>query len=563
MSKFMKLVVTGESAGIVEVTIDNTSSDLTATFTYTPDSKIPMPKEMVFGYVDGLGKTHVLAMIKKENGQWTSMRTMAPNESSDFFMHPNVKPGEMLQKPNINHKITLVEGKIVTSYQNSEDIIHDENDVNTWVSALRDLQVKSIPKTESGAIDLTKAEHIAEGGTHVLYRFPNAPFVIKLMKHNPDPKELEELEKKYAVLYDCFDRDGKKRCIREQHVTLPVLLPGKKIQNAALSIVPYQKCFKSKVKFDFKMEPAELDPYLINHNKGLFDRANKALIYHDGSQYSFNLSDYVNIDERIGGILQRLDSDAQLREVMSEFLNHYREFYQKTNIILDTVGLENILFFKDEQGDWQFKIGSAIKHDTGKYTNELFTAMHAGNEVNLSIFFNFTHAYFSPANIRAANACAMKLGLAPVINDVIIHSQELFKIAQELSIGERMLAYARHGDFETVNEILQANKDHVNFNLRDFWAYPMIADEYIKQGQSPQNYLKTVSQFPVLLPEDEDDAKRVQGAKINITARLDVHNKKILLHKELQFFFFSHKQSQETTAKNDNSLSPETEFQQI
>ena len=393
----------------------------------------------------------------------------------------------------------------------------------------------SVPKTESGAIDLTKAVRIAEGGTHVLYRFPDAPFVIKLMKANPNPEELDELERKYAVLYDCFDQDGKQRCIRERHITHQVQLPGKEPQNASLSIVPYEKCFKSKVKFDFKMEPAELDPYLMDNNSELCDRVNKALINKDPTA-DFDLDYYAVIDPRIGDILTRLDDDPELRAIMIEFLDHYRDFYQKTNIILDAMGFENILFFKDESGDWQFKVGSAIKHDTGKYTTELFDELHEGKEVDLNKFYNFTHAYFSPANIRAVNVCAMKLGLDPVIHDVRIDPTVLLRISQELSVGERMLAYARHGDFEKMDRILQEHRGELSFNLRDFWAYSQIADEYIKHGQPPlalKNYLDTVSELPVILPENEDDAKRVQDLKTDMIDRKNMHDKKIILHQEL------------------------------
>ncbi len=397
------------------------------------------------------------------------------------------------------------------------------------------LDIGTVPKTGSGAIDLTKAERIAEGGTHVLYRFPDSPFVIKLMRQNPTPKELDELENKYAVLYDSFDKDGKQRCIREQHIIHQVLLPGKEPENAALSLVPYEKCFKAKIKFDFKMQPAELDPYLMEHNKELFDKANKSLTQQE-AESDFDPNDYVIIDDRIGAILQRLDSDPRLRDTMIEFLNHYRDFYQKTDIILDAMGFENILFFKDETGDWQFKVGSAIKHDTGKYTNELFHAMHAGNEVDLHGFVNFTHAFFSPANIRAVNVCAMKLGLEPVINDVTIDSKDLFKISQKLSIPKRMLAYAQHRDFEKMDQILQENKGQLSFNPGDSCTYSLIADEFIKHGQPPQalkNYLDTISELPVILPENKDDAKRVVDSKTDIIDRRNMHDKKIMLHQEL------------------------------
>ncbi|CZH50513.1 serine hydrolase [Legionella pneumophila serogroup 1] len=121
MPESIKLVVTGESAGIIEVVIDNTSSELTTTFIYTPNPETPTPKEMLLGYRDASGKGHMLSMTKEMNGQWIARRSMAPNESSDFFMHPDVKPGELTQKPNIINKIALSDGRIVTSvYENPE-----------------------------------------------------------------------------------------------------------------------------------------------------------------------------------------------------------------------------------------------------------------------------------------------------------------------------------------------------------------------------------------------------------------------------------------------------------
>ncbi|KTC92379.1 hypothetical protein OQJ15_11630 [Fluoribacter dumoffii] len=535
MPESIKLTVSGESAGTIEVIIDNppTASELTATFIYTPLPQTPVPKEMLFGFRDSFGKEHTMLMEQEEKGQWRARKSMSPYEITDFFMHPDVKPGELIPNPNIKNKIILAEGKIVTAIYEESMLVKQMPQEHLKIMALMD----SMPKLASGAIDLGKAERIAEGGTHVLYRFPDSPVVVKLMKQNPNPLELEELEKKYAVLYECFDKDGKNRCIREHHITLPVSLPGKDPQNAALSIVPYEECFQSKVKFDFKIEPAELDPYLTEHQKSLFDKSNKALIHKEDSGGQFEPKDYEVIDPRIGGILQRLDSDPQLREVMGEFLTHYRDFYQKTNIILDAMGWENILFYKDEQGDWQFKIGSAIKHDTGKYTNELFNALHSGMEVNLNDFFNLTHAYFSPANIRAVNVCAMKLGLAPVIHDVMIDSSDLFKVSHALSVPERMLAYARHGDFTKMEEILLDNEPQLHFSLRDFWAYALIADEYIKHGQPPKalkNYLDIVYKFPVASSENKAEVKQISDSKTAILDRKSLHEKKIMLHEELK-----------------------------
>jgi hypothetical protein len=192
--------------------------------------------------------------------------------------------------------VSLNDGRVIAALSNSGR--HDAHELEEAIR--RDIfssnALDSAQKTETGAIDLTKAVQIAEGGTHVLYRFPDAPFVLKLMKQNPNQKELDELERKYAVLYDCFDKDGKKRCIQEQHITHQVLLPGKEPYSAALSIVPYEKCFKAKTKFDFKMEPAELDPYLVEHHQELFSRANVVLV-NKNTRVDFNLNDYKTIDE--------------------------------------------------------------------------------------------------------------------------------------------------------------------------------------------------------------------------------------------------------------------------
>lgn len=394
--------------------------------------------------------------------------------------------------------------------------------------SLQYLNHESVPKTENGAIDLTKAERIAEGGTHVLYRFTDAPYVIKVMKDNPNVEALHELEKKYAILYECFDKDGKQRCIREKHTILPVLIPGKEAQNSAISIVPYEPCFTAEIKFDFKIEPAELDFYIMDQYNELLTKVTKTLINNEISAVDFALSDYATLDVRMGDILKRLDSDIKLREVMIEFLTHYRDFYQRTNIILDAMGYENILFFQDEHNEWQFKIGSVIKHDTGKYTQELFAAVRAGKDVDLTGFVNYTHAYFSPANIRAVNVCALKLNLAPVINDVKINAEDLIKVSQKAPIAERVLAYARHGDFVTVEKILQENREEFVFDLGNFWAYSKIEEEYIKHNQpfnALKNYLEMVSELPMILPESKQDSRRMQDAA-----------NKISMHKDLTFF---------------------------
>jgi hypothetical protein len=56
-----------------------------------------------------------------------------------------------------------------------------------------------------------------------------------------------------------------------------------------------------------------------------------------------------------------------------------------------------------------------------------------------------------------------------------------------------------------------------------FWAYPRIAEAYTKHEQPLGNlkkYLDSVSELPVVLPENKEDAKqRVQDTKLNMISR--------------------------------------------
>ncbi|MFJ1268245.1 hypothetical protein ACD661_06730 [Legionella lytica] len=61
------------------------------------------------------------------------------------------------------------------------------------------------------------------------------------------------------------------------------------------------------------------------------------------TKLGFSLNDYGLLDVRIGALLPRLDVDARLKKALSEFLEHYREFYQRINIIVDAMGAEDIL----------------------------------------------------------------------------------------------------------------------------------------------------------------------------------------------------------------------------
>lgn len=105
----------GESAGKVEVVIDKSQSGLVAIFTYRPEKGTEPPQKMLLGYRDVKGAGNMLSMEKQEDGSWMAKRDIKPNESSQFFMHPNVTAEEAPYRANIVGKISLAEGNLVES----------------------------------------------------------------------------------------------------------------------------------------------------------------------------------------------------------------------------------------------------------------------------------------------------------------------------------------------------------------------------------------------------------------------------------------------------------------
>jgi pimeloyl-ACP methyl ester carboxylesterase len=122
MPESIKIPVKGKSAGVVEIVISDSPSvgKVHATVTYLPKPGEEEPREMLFGYRDETGG-HMIGMNKSEDGHWIAEIEISPNASPDFFLHPNVKPGELRERPNIINKISLMDGRIVRStYENME-----------------------------------------------------------------------------------------------------------------------------------------------------------------------------------------------------------------------------------------------------------------------------------------------------------------------------------------------------------------------------------------------------------------------------------------------------------
>ena len=103
---------------------------------------------------------------------------------------------------------------------------------------------------------------------------------------------------------------------------------------------------------------------------------------------------------------------------MTEFLEHYHDFYQKQILFWIRWELKTFSFIKMSKGDWQFKM-ITIKHDTGGNTRKSYSKRFMKvNHLDLTEAGKLYSRLFSPANIKLS-MLVLKLGLNQFIVDVL------------------------------------------------------------------------------------------------------------------------------------------------
>ncbi len=204
--------------------------------------------------------------------------------------------------------------------------------------------LEQLPKIE-GAVDFSRLKKIGKGGTHDVYEYgEDSRCVVKIDRGVLDrvlqagggetlPENLAAQAESYLSqkngrneeLYGAF---GDENCMRE-------------------------KAMRAKVS--------------INTPKGIV-RVETVIVIQEKSDI-FSQEDTVDFSTTYEGKLSRdieetAKSDPSFRQKLVEFLTHFKEYFERTGKFIDLVGEKNVLFYRDENGQWQYKIGSVIKGDT-------------------------------------------------------------------------------------------------------------------------------------------------------------------------------------------------------
>lgn len=338
-----------------------------------------------------------------------------------------------------------------------------------------------------GAIDLSGLKKLGAGGTHVIYRSEKYPeLLLKVMYGTVDQdaallqQNLKKLDDQCRVLYETFEES---RCIIEKRSIQPIKENSSdKPHIAVVSVVSFDMCFESKEQYGFNVRSAEMDGNLIAQRRYLYQMVNKAFIGHEKPN-PYVTRNYPLLNKNFEKIFALLDTDESFRKAMREFLEKYKLFYEKTGILLDTIGLDNVLFYKVE-GVWQFKLGSVIKHDNGALTKQMLDEINREPAKAAQSFEAFTSIYFMPACIRALNACAEKVGLTRVVEDIKIDEKTIDALAVAhvyMLTRERIYNHLEYNKFEEALELyrqynLSNSSEDEGTRLRDtmgtcYWDY--------------------------------------------------------------------------------------------
>lgn len=399
-----------------------------------------------------------------------------------------------------------------------------------------------------GTINLSSLKKLGGGGTHDIYKSDKCPgLLLKVMRAtagNDDEllaKQIEKLRNQYAELYEIF---GESRCIIEKRSIQAVKSSEKAPQRVIVSVVSFDPCFESKEQWGFNVEPIEREGALISSKHYLYDKVNKSLLGNDETPSLYVMKNYPLLNKTFEKIFKLLETDKTLPGVMQEFLTKYKSFYKKTDILLDTIGYENVLFYNTSEG-WQFKLGSVIKHDTGVLTKNALEKIIRNPEIIKDSFENFTSIYFMPACIRALNACAEKVGMEKIIDDIIITNQTIDALAKmhlQTEKSTQACGYAKHGNFTKALELyLQYSPDEksdVNFDTQTRDIMGTLYLEHIKKGgkeksrDEVEGYLNILSDKRNKFPDFRQKivSEAIEGLKEKLLV-IDSRKTKLTEHK--------------------------------
>ncbi len=313
---------------------------------------------------------------------------------------------------------------------------------------------------ENGAIDLSKLILLPVGSTHQIYKVPGndnilLKVVIESLYYDDElrKKKYATLKNDYAKLYQSF---GQERCLVESRFIRKIKDPNSpESLEAIVSLVNFDNCFQSEHRFGFVAESIEANEMLLRDKTAQYHAMNQALLGTE-NEVAFNEEDFLIFHKSFQTLFKHLDKDPALKEVMREFLGKFKKYYVETGALFDLIGPDNVLFYKDKNGDWQYKVGAVLKELSRDKTLEVLDEVKTNPAAVQASFENWVPVFYMPSCLRILNATAKKLGMDKVVSDISIsqnESENLAKMYEMLSLSERVY-YCTDGETISFEDVI-------------------------------------------------------------------------------------------------------------
>jgi len=287
--------------------------------------------------------------------------------------------------------------------------------------------IRFLPQTISGAIDLTKMDRIASGGTQDVYGLKGkaSPFVIKVNRRSMDldlpkrQKEYESMRSSYAALRHHFGD----HCTVEQLLLRDMSLEGPE-QQAIVSVSEFETGFSAPSKRGLHARDFQWDPIYTFQHEEAYDAMTHALFFEHGK---FDEKAVLDANPKLRDLFQLIDTDLNFRGAMNDFLQNFKSYFDSTGQFLDILGKDNIFFFKNDLDQWVFKLGTVIKEETRDKLTESLNLLESDQEAFLA-----DNTWDGPKSIlnntfvfmTALNTLGLKLGLGKIVDDQNIQTME-------------------------------------------------------------------------------------------------------------------------------------------
>lgn len=195
----------------------------------------------------------------------------------------------------------------------------------------------SLPRINE-CIDFSKLQKIGSGGTHDVYQSAvDQRYVIKIdrsilakVKESGSTTAkaetyIKERNEENEALYDRF---GRNNCIKERVIRAKVYIPA-------------------------PQGPAEIETVISVQEKSDIFTIKDAVDF--GTGYKGKIGEDLHA---------RISADLRFKAKMAEFLTRFKEYFEQTGKFIDLIGEKNVMFYKDEQDQWLYVIGSVTKGDS-------------------------------------------------------------------------------------------------------------------------------------------------------------------------------------------------------